>query len=303
MIIKDEGYVLGARKYGEKALIVTLLTKGKGKIAGFVSEGAGKKNRGLFQPGNKLFFEASARLEENMRRLFRLELLEPNAVLMMGDMPRLELMSSLLPMFMMLLNENEEVPLLYDVTGRFFTAGSVKDMLLHYAYFEFYALEYLGLGLSLDCCAVTGQTGELCYVSPKTGKAVCREVGAPYHDRLFLYPHFVVDNRYDATYAEIFNVLKMTGFFLKEHFFKFHNLPVPKGRAALLRHWAGEACGAVGNAAVAAGNMPAAAVAGDAGNGAAADAGRAEDEKAVARNDYAAGKTAAGDCLLAQAAE
>ena len=73
MIIKDEGYVLSAKKYGEKALIVTLLTKSKGKIAGFVSEGAGKKNRGLFQPGNKLFFEASARLEENMRRLFRLE--------------------------------------------------------------------------------------------------------------------------------------------------------------------------------------------------------------------------------------
>lgn len=56
MIIKDEGYVLSAKKYGEKALIVTLLTKSKGKIAGFVSEGAGKKNRGLFQPGNKLFF-------------------------------------------------------------------------------------------------------------------------------------------------------------------------------------------------------------------------------------------------------
>ena len=62
MIVKDEGYVLNARKYGEKALIVTLLTKSN-------SEGAGKKNRGLFQPGNKLFFEASARLEENMRRL------------------------------------------------------------------------------------------------------------------------------------------------------------------------------------------------------------------------------------------
>ena len=38
MIIKDEGYVLSAKKYGEKALIVTLLTKSKGKIAGFVSE-------------------------------------------------------------------------------------------------------------------------------------------------------------------------------------------------------------------------------------------------------------------------
>lgn len=55
MIIKDEGYVLSARKYGEKALIVTLLTKSKGKIAGFVSEGAGKKNRGCFSRGISCF--------------------------------------------------------------------------------------------------------------------------------------------------------------------------------------------------------------------------------------------------------
>lgn len=54
-----------------------------------------------------------------MRRLFRLELLEPNAVLMMSDIRRLELMTSLLPMFTVLLNENEDVPLLYDVAGRF----------------------------------------------------------------------------------------------------------------------------------------------------------------------------------------
>lgn len=55
MIIKDEGYVLSAKKYGEKALIVTLLTKSKGKIAGFVSEGAGKKNRGCFSRGTSCF--------------------------------------------------------------------------------------------------------------------------------------------------------------------------------------------------------------------------------------------------------
>ena len=61
MILKDEGYVLNARKYGEQALIVTLFTLNKGKITGFVSNGTNKKNRGLFQPGNKLFFEASGR--------------------------------------------------------------------------------------------------------------------------------------------------------------------------------------------------------------------------------------------------
>ena len=233
MIIKDQGFVLSAKKYGEKALIVTLLTLNKGKMTGYVSNGTDKKMRGLFQPGNKLFFEASARLEENMRRLFRIELLEPNAVIMMTDIKRLELMTAVLPMIIRLLNENEEVPLLYETASHFFSAPDIKQMLTWYAYFEFYALEYLGLGLSLDSCAVTGQTEGLTYVSPKTGKAVCREVGEPYHDRLFLYPHFVVDKTSSPSYAEIFNVLRMTEFFLKENFFKFHNLPFPPSRALL----------------------------------------------------------------------
>lgn len=236
MIIKDEGYVLSAKKYGEKSLIVTLLTKSKGKISGFVSDGINKKNSGLFQPGNKIFFEATARLEENMRRLFRIELIEPNAVMMMTDVNKLELMTSVLPMMVRLLNENDEVRPLYEIVSRFFRSATIHEMLTYYAYFEFYALEYLGLGLSLDCCAVTGQTDGLMYVSPKTGKAVCREVGAPYHDRLFMYPQFVVDKNYTPSYTEIFNVLRMTEFFLNEHFFKFHNLIMPKSRANIWKY-------------------------------------------------------------------
>jgi len=233
MIIKDEGFCLTAKKYGEKALIVTLFTLSKGKITGFVTEGTDKKNRGLFQPGNKLFFESSARLEENMRRLFRIELLEPNAVNMITDIKRLELMTATIPMMLRLLNENEESFLLYNVIGKFFHAKNIKDMLTWYAYFEFYVLEYLGLGLSLDCCAVTGSTQDLAYVSPKSGKAVCQKIGAPYHDRLFAYPHFIVDKNDTPSYEEIFNVLRMTEFFLNKNFFKFHNLHMPESRSSL----------------------------------------------------------------------
>jgi DNA repair protein RecO (recombination protein O) len=172
-----------------------------------------------------------------MHRLFRLELLEPNAVMMMTDFKRLELMTDVLPMIIKLLNENEEAFELYDFIGHFFHAKDIHEMLTWYAYFEFYVLEYLGLGLSLDCCAVTGATDGLYYVSPKTGKAVCREVGAPYHDRLFLYPHFVVDKNQSPSYEEIFNVLRMTEFFLKNNFFKFHNLPFPKSRENLWRFY------------------------------------------------------------------
>lgn len=236
MIIKDEGFVLSAKKYGEKALIVTLLTKSKGKLSGYISDGTTPKLRGLFQTGNKLFFEASARLEENLHRLFRLELLEPNAVMMMSDIKRLEVMTAVIPMMQRLLNENEEVPLLYQTAANFFNSQSTKEMLTHYAFFEFYCLDYLGIGLSLDCCAMTGKTEDLAYVSPRSGKAVCKEIGLPYAERLFAYPHFIVDKNTSPTYEEIFNVLKMTEFFLKERFFKFHNIVEPKSRSLLIHY-------------------------------------------------------------------
>jgi len=230
MIIKDQGYILKAIKYGEKSLIVTILSLNKGKITGFVSDGLNKKNRGIFEIGNKIFFESSARLEENMRRIFRVELIEANAVMMLSDINRLKLMTSIVPMMTRILNENEEVLLLYEIATKIFTSKNIKEMLTYYAFFEFHVLEYLGLGLSLDCCAVTGQTKGLSYVSPKTGKAVTKEVGAPYHDLLFEYPHFVVDKNYSPSYVEIFNVLRMTEFFLKTNFFKFHNISIPESR-------------------------------------------------------------------------
>lgn len=230
MIIKDQGYILKAIKYSEKSLIVTILSLNKGKITGFVSDGLNKKNRGIFDIGNKIFFESSARLEENMRRIFRVELIEANAVMMLSDINRLKLMTSIVPMMTRILNENEEVLLLYEIATKIFTAKNIKEMLTYYAFFEFHVLEYLGLGLSLDCCAVTGQTKGLSYVSPKTGKAVTKEVGAPYHDLLFEYPHFVVDKNYSPSYVEIFNVLRMTEFFLKTNFFKFHNISIPESR-------------------------------------------------------------------------
>ncbi|HEX9837251.1 MAG TPA: recombination protein O N-terminal domain-containing protein, partial [Alphaproteobacteria bacterium] len=48
----DEGIVIAARKHGETSAIVTLLTRGHGRHLGLVRGGAGRRARGLYQPGN-----------------------------------------------------------------------------------------------------------------------------------------------------------------------------------------------------------------------------------------------------------
>ena len=50
----DEGFVLSVRKYGESGVIAQLLSRGHGRHAGLIHGGAGRKSRGVYQPGNRV---------------------------------------------------------------------------------------------------------------------------------------------------------------------------------------------------------------------------------------------------------
>ena len=93
-------------------------------------------------------------------------------------------------------------------------------------------LDELGFGLDLSKCASTGQADELVYVSPKTGKAVSRDAGKPYHDRLFGLPDFLKGGL-AATAAQVCEGMKLTGYFLERHVFDPRNVPLPQARIML----------------------------------------------------------------------
>ena len=57
-----------------------------------------------------------------------------------------------------------------------------------YVRYEAGLLQDLGFGLDLSKCAATGDVDDLVYVSPRTGRAVSRKAGAPYHDKLLPLP-------------------------------------------------------------------------------------------------------------------
>jgi len=61
-----------------------------------------------------------------------------------------------------------------------------------YVRFEAGLLQELGFGLDLSKCAATGSTDDLIYVSPRTGRAVSRDAGAAYADRLLKLPPFLL---------------------------------------------------------------------------------------------------------------
>ena len=102
--------------------------------------------------------------------------------------------------------------------------------------YELALLAELGYGLDLESCAATGVTDGLIYVSPKSGRAVCREAGKPYHDRMLPLPAFLrgeaASNR--VSYEELVDGFRLSGFFLDRHLYQPTGLKPPDLRSSFI---------------------------------------------------------------------
>jgi DNA repair protein RecO (recombination protein O) len=228
----DEAVVLSARPHGENSLIVTLLTRSFGRRAGLVRGGRRSRGRGLYEIGTRVEAHWSARLAEHLGML-RLELVRGCAAELMDDPARLSCLAAAAAMAEAALPEGEPAPGCYRgfldliaalVAGRGW-AGT-------YVAWELALLAELGFGLDLTSCAATGAKGDLAYVSPKSGQAVSRDAGTPYRDKLLPLPRFLLDPTVVPSPADVFDGLRLAGFFLEGHVFAplGRALPAPRSR-------------------------------------------------------------------------
>jgi DNA repair protein RecO (recombination protein O) len=102
---------------------------------------------------------------------------------------------------------------------------------------ELVLLEELGFGLDLASCASTGATTDLVYVSPKSGRAVSAEAGAPYKDRLLALPAFLRGGAPGAVTPEDVRAgFALTGHFLEARVLRPRDMQMPDVRARLLSY-------------------------------------------------------------------
>lgn len=228
----DEGYVINCRKHGEKSLILTVLCKHYGKVCGYVKSGINKKNLATFQPGNLVKIDAWSRVDDNMLSL-KVELITPYAVNFLDNADKLKALSCFCALSNACLPELQPLDRFYYWVESFVNLIDEDNWVTHYSLFEFYLLEFLGVGLDLSECAATGTRENLEFVSPKSARAVCWEAGMPYKDKMFRFPHFVVEKNYHPKPAEVADLLNMIEFFLKKNFFAIHNLKFPECRVNL----------------------------------------------------------------------
>jgi DNA repair protein RecO (recombination protein O) len=215
----DDGIVLGARLYGEGAVIVNLITRGHGRHAGLVRGGSGVRARGIYEPGNRVRAVWRARLAEHLGH-YTCELVEACAARHFDDPLRLAVLSAATAVAEAVLPEREPHSRLYESLQRLLLGLDATDNESAAAYvrWEVELLAELGFGLDLGACTVTGATEDLVYVSPRSGRAVSRDAGAPYGERLLRLPAFLLGGG-PADRSDIRAGLKLTGFFLDRYVF------------------------------------------------------------------------------------
>ena len=238
---RDEGIIIGGRRFGETSLIVEVMTRGHGRHPGLVKGGRGKRLLPLLQAGNLVEVTWRARLEDHLG-LYSVETTRQRAAELMGAPASLHGLN-LLAALLRLLAEREPHEFLYEQAVEVLAAldqPALAPVLL--VRFELALLAESGFGLDLESCAATGRLDDLVYVSPKSARAVSGAAGAPYRDKLLALPGFLRDDAPDpASPAEIAAGFRLTGFFLERNLFAPRGLALPAARDAYIALLAADA--------------------------------------------------------------
>ena len=187
MQIETEGILINMKPFSERDAVAHIFTKDNGILVGMLRGCmSSKKNRALIgQYGNLTW---NARLDSQLG-VFHWEPEKNLSAKLMMDNDLLKIMNSTFSLIYTLIPERESYEKLYMETLKLLNelplSSTPYDLYLNW---EICLLGELGYALDLTKCSGCQKTENLCYLSPRTGRAVCAECGKPYHDKLYKLP-------------------------------------------------------------------------------------------------------------------
>jgi DNA repair protein RecO (recombination protein O) len=230
----DEGTVLGVRRHGEASAILEVMTRGHGRHLGLVRGGAGSRLRPVLQPGNTVGVVWRARLDEHLGH-YTVEGLRLRAAALMNTAHAVYGLTHLCALLRLLPERDPHPAILDDFDAILEGFEDPRLAAIQIARFELQLIAELGFGLDLTECAATGTHADLIYVSPKSGRAVSRLAGEPWHDKLLRLPAFLGDADQAAVSSDdLAQGFALTGFFLTRHVFEPRGTLLPEARAQFL---------------------------------------------------------------------
>src|SRR6185312_15093009 len=225
----DDGIVLGVKRHGEANGILELMTREHGRHLGLVRGGFGSRLKPVLQPGNTVSATWRARLDEHLGN-YAVEGLVLRAASFFSA-PHAIYGVTHLAALMRLLPERDPHTALYnaldDILGHLDVARLSAPVVVR---FELKVLSELGFGLDLERCVATGSSGDLIYVSPKSGRAVSRSAGEPWADRMLRLPAFLREET-EVSGQDLTDGFALTGFFLTRHVLEPRGVALAEERA------------------------------------------------------------------------
>lgn len=231
---RDTGILLSTRKHGETSLILEVFTPEHGRHAGVLRGGTSRKLAPHLQPGAQLDLSWRARLEDHIGS-FTAEPQRSRAAAALGDRLSLAGLNAVTALLAFCLPEREVHRDLYARSEALLDLLSRPDVWpLAYLQWELALLEEMGFGLDLRCCAVTGATEGLAYVSPRTGRAVTQAGAGDWAERLLVLSPVLLGEG-EASDLDIVQALKTTGYFMENRLAPdLRDRPLPTARAAFV---------------------------------------------------------------------
>ena len=145
----DEGYLLSKNNYDENSIIIETFTLSHGKCSGLVYGGASRKQKKIFQIGNKIFLNWKSKAE-NKPGYFSVELIKPIAPSFFDDKKRSICILSLTSILKILLPERQNNKRAYDSFEFMINNLNNKNWIGLYIEWELSLIKELGYELDIQ---------------------------------------------------------------------------------------------------------------------------------------------------------
>lgn len=213
--MEGEGVVLEIRPYSNSCSIIKIFSKSNGRITTFLRNAS----RDLM-PCNLISFKIRKRLSEHMGTI-SYEVTKEYGSFAIKSYNKHLLISSLREVLFFLIPEEspeEEIFLeTIKVLENTINLDDFYESLASYASFELRLLSLSGFGLNFEKCALTGETGNLYFISPFSGRCSGFEAGLAFKDKLFKIPAIFGNmEAKDDLKEDLKNAFKITTHFLSK---------------------------------------------------------------------------------------
>jgi len=212
-IIQTQGIILSLKPHGETSAIIDIFTQQAGLIKGYVKSARSKKNSGIYQKGNLIDLTHTRRLTEQLGTITA-DIMQCLWQEISHNRLYFKIFNRICDLQSVILPVHVYEPFIYKA----FT--DLIDLLLNsnidaltakraYVDYLLIVLQQLGFAPNFTQCGVSGVKTDLMYVSPRTVRAICQQVGHEYHDKLLILPSFLANHTHDCSDNDVENGQKI----------------------------------------------------------------------------------------------